>query len=214
MARNFPFSIRQVAEIMELKIRYDNQDNGNMDVDCPFCKRKSKLNLNAANNIYRCNYCNEKGGMVQLYGKVYGISNTEAYREICEILGCSKKATVTQANPETKQPSRADDETLHQTYSMLLSMLSLAASHKEHLLSRGLSQDQISRYGYKSVPAFGQQILCAKLAESGCVLEGVPGFYKDNGIWNVKLKAPGIIIPISGIDGKITGIQIRFTVLL
>jgi len=36
MKRNFPFSIRQVAEILDLKIRYDNPDNGNLDVDCPF----------------------------------------------------------------------------------------------------------------------------------------------------------------------------------
>jgi len=43
-----------------------------------------------------------------------------------------------------------------------------------------------------------------------------PGFYKEvdsegiwNGKWNVKLKAPGILIPVRGIDGKITAIQIR-----
>ena len=76
----------QVAKILDLKIRYDNPANGNMDADCPFCNRKSKLNLNAAKKVYRCNYCDKSGGMVELYAKVHGISNTEAYRELCELL--------------------------------------------------------------------------------------------------------------------------------
>ena len=45
MTRNFPFSIQQVAEILNLKICYDNNNNGNMDIDCPFCQKKSKMNL-------------------------------------------------------------------------------------------------------------------------------------------------------------------------
>jgi len=209
MARNFPFTIRQVAKILDLRIRYDNPDNGNLDVDCPFCEEKSKLNLNATNNIYRCNICKKSGGMVELYGNVYSISNKDAYREICEILGCSTKGSADNGNPATPQTSRANSDIIHQTYSMLLSMLNLATTHKEHLLTRGFSQEQIVEFNYKSVPAFGQKVLCAKLLQSGCTLEGVPGFYKENGEWNAKLKAPGILIPVCGIDGKVTGIQIR-----
>ena len=209
MTNNFPFSIRQVAGILDLKVRYDNPDSGNMDIDCPFCQRNSKMNLHATKNVYRCNSCGEKGGMVGLYGKVYGISNADAYREICEILGCDKESSADHDISVSKPTIRADSNTIHQTYSMLLSLLNLAAPHKEQLLARGLSQEQISEFNYKSVPAFGQQLLCTKLIQSGCILEGVPGFYKEGGKWNVKLKAPGILIPVRGIDGKITGIQIR-----
>ena len=266
MTRNFPFSIRQVAKILNLKIRYDNNDSGNMDIDCPFCQKKSKMNLNASKNVYRCNHCGEYGGMVQLYGKIHGISNVDAYREICEILGCDRvrpngvrpgwersndvnygdvgpayysKTAINQdavreqvgcqaQNAVQKQDPgqepvcrrsvlhRADNNTVHQTYSMLLSMLTLATPHKEQLLARGLSRGHVEKFNYKSVPAFGQQGLCEKLLQSGSVLEGVPGFYKEideNGVWNgkwsVKLKTPGIIIPVYGIDGKIAGIQIR-----
>ncbi|MCL1884460.1 MAG: DNA primase [Defluviitaleaceae bacterium] len=212
MKRNFPFTIRQVAKILDLKIRYDNQENGNLDVDCPFCKKKSKLNLNAAENIYRCNYCDEKGGMVVLYAKIIGVSNAVAYREICEILGSSGKlnmADCDDASPLTA--SRADADTVHQTYFMLFSMLSLAKPHRDELLERGLSDEQIDSFNFKSVPAFGQQSLCAKLLQSGCTLEGVPGFYKENDQWNVKLKAPGILLPVCGIDGKIAGLQVRLS---
>jgi hypothetical protein len=45
--------------------------------------------------------------------------------------------------------------------------------------------------------------------QSGCALEGVPGFYREDSQWNVKLKAPGIVIPVWGIDGKVSGMQIR-----
>jgi len=213
MTRTFPFTIRQVAKILELTIRYDNPDSGNMDADCPFCQKESKLNLNAAKNVYRCNSCGKNGGMVQMYAHVYGIPNTDAYREICEILGCSTSSLpdggIPNAEPTSKPTSRGNGDILHQTYSMLLSMLTLAATHKELLLSMGLSSEHVEVAGFKSVPAFGQQGLCAKLIKSGCTLEGVPGFYKDNGIWNVKLKAPGIVIPVRGIDGKIAGMQIR-----
>jgi hypothetical protein len=215
MEKKFPFTIRQVAEILNLQIRYDNPDNGNMDVDCPLCHKQSKMNLNAAKNVYRCNSCGAYGGMVQLYGQIHGVSNADAYREIYEIVGSAgansvnSGATSSEESAAPTPPSRADGDTIHQTYKMLLTMLTLAAPHKERLLARGLTEDSIALFGYKSVPAFGQQGLCEKLLQSGCALEGVPGFYKDNGQWNAKLKAPGIIIPVCGIDGKIAGMQIR-----
>ena len=210
MTRNFPFTIRQVAKILQIKIRYDNPDNGNLDTDCPFCKKESKMNLNAEKNVFRCNSCKESGGMIQLYAKVYGISNSDANREICEILGCSNKASAdTKSTSSPMQKNRADKNTLHQTYSMLLSMLVLTNPHREHLLNRGLSNEQIDTFIYKSVPAFGQQRLCASLLQHGCILDGVPGFYKANGEWHIKPKAPGILIPVRGINGNITGMQIR-----
>jgi len=209
MTKNFPFTIRQVAKILDLRIRYDNQNSGNMDTDCPFCKKQGKLNLNAAKNVYRCNSCGKKGGMVELYAKIHDIPNKDAYREIFEILGCSTAVTVDNNVPAIQPTSRADNNTLHQTYSMLLSLLTLAAPHREQLLARGLTQEHIAEFNYKSVPAFGQRQLCVRLLQSGCTLDGVPGFYKENGEWNMKLKAPGIVIPVCGIDGKIAGMQIR-----
>jgi len=209
MARTFPFSIRQVAKILDLNIRYDNPNNGNMDVDCPFCKKESKMNLSASKNVYSCNVCHERGGMVELYGKINTVSTKEAYKEICEILGCSKVAKASDCDTTPKQTSRADSDTIHQTYSMLLSMLNLANPHKEHLSSRGLSDKRIVELNYKSTPAFGNEGICAALLKSGCTLEGVPGFFRTGDEWNLKLKAPGILIPVCSMDGKIAGIQIR-----
>jgi len=212
MIRTFPFTIRQVAKILDLRVRYDNPNTGNLDVDCPFCKEECKLNLNATKNVYRCNSCGVNGGMVQMYSKVYGISNSDAYKEICEVLGCDKKVVAGDESIKTNATtptSRANNNIRHQTYSMLLSLLNLAEPHRKQLLARGLLHEQINEFNYKSVPAFGQHGICVKLLKSGCTLDGVPGFYKENGTWNVKLKAPGILIPICGMDGKIAAIQIR-----
>ena len=215
MIRDFPFTIREVASILNLTVRYGKDGSGNMDVDCPLCNKRSKMNLNAAKNVYRCNYCGEYGGMVQLYGKVHGVPNAEAYWEICELLNRDGKNPANYNSHAPSQASaikpisRADNDTLHQTYSMLLSLLTLATPHKEQLLVRGLLPNHIAKFGYKSVPAFGQMELCAKLIQSGCILEGVPGFYKQDGVWTAKLKAPGILVPVCGMDGKIAGMQIR-----
>lgn len=211
---NFPFTISQVADILQLKNRHKKQ-NGDIDVDCPFCNAKSKMNLSAAKNSFRCVVCNESGGQIILYARIHGIDNRQAYREIVELLGCNENNAASykaqQASiPTIKEPPRADRETIHQTYGMMLSCLRLATIHHEQLTERGLPIDDIVKFGYKSVPAFGLQKLCAELIGSGCSLEGVPGFYKGNdGTWTVKLTAPGLLIPVCGIDGKIEAMQIR-----
>ena len=83
--QEFPFNIMDVAELLHLHIRRRQADS--VYADCPICgDKRGKMNINFAKNLWRCNYCNEGGGMLSLYGKVYGISNSEAYREICDTL--------------------------------------------------------------------------------------------------------------------------------
>ena len=54
--RDYPFTILDVAGILNLKVR--RRQPTNMDVDCPFCgHKKGKMNLNFAKNVFRCNYC-------------------------------------------------------------------------------------------------------------------------------------------------------------
>ena len=80
-AHDFPFGIMDVAQILNLHVRRRQQ--GSVYVDCPFCgDKRGKMNINFAKNAWRCNYCDEHGGMLALYAKVYGISTSDAYREI------------------------------------------------------------------------------------------------------------------------------------
>ena len=157
--------------------------------------------------------------MLSLYAKVYGVSNSDAYREICDALavnGFSPDYTVPEKTTpaEAEQSDAASVQEVHQTLSMLLSMLTLIPAHREHLRSvRGLSDDEITRFGFKSTPPpFLCRSLTNRLVKAGCRVQGVPGFYvDDNGCWTVKFhqRTSGIIIPIFGVDGLIHGAQIR-----
>ena len=215
---DLPFGIMDVAGLLRLNIR--RRAPGQVYVDCPICgDRRGKMNLNTAKDLWRCNYCGEGGGMLSLYAKVYGVSNSDAYREICDALavnGFSPDYTVPEKTTpaEAEQSDAASVQEVHQTLSVLLSMLTLIPAHRAHLQSvRGLSDDEITRFGFKSTPPpFLCRSLTDRLVKAGCRVQGVPGFYvDDNGCWTVKFhqRTSGIIIPIFGVDGLIHGAQIR-----
>lgn len=207
-----------VAGLLRLNIR--RRGPGSVYVDCPICgDRRGKMNLNLVKNVWRCNYCNEGGGMLSLYAKVYGISSSDAYREICDTLatdGFAPDYSVESksVSMETQQSEQASVQVVHQTLSMLLSMLTLTPAHRKHLnVKRGMSDEQIKEFGFRSTPPpYLCRSLTARLIKAGCTVQGVPGFYiDDSGKWTVKFyqRTAGIIIPVRGIDGLLHGAQIR-----
>ena len=115
---------------------------------------------------------------------------------------------------EIPQSPRASIQEIHQTFSMLFGMLTLRTPHRLHLRSakRGLSDKQIDTLGFKSTPPpFLCRSLTDRLIQQGCTVQGVPGFYLDEGgRWTVKFfrRTSGILIPAVGIDGLIRGAQI------
>lgn len=220
MHQDFPFTIREVAELLGLHIRHKNTVS--LDVDCPFCgDRKGKLNLNLKKNVFKCNRCGESGGMLALYGKIYGLDNQTSCREIKDALGRNEQAPAYEVKRREIKPAAEDevitleqapDEVKHKTYTMLLNQLTLTETHKEGLLKRGFTEQQIEKNGYKSTPVFGFWSLARRLQEMGCVLEGVPGFYEEeSGEWSIHFtaKSSGFLVPVRNIEGFIVGMQIR-----
>ena len=234
-ASDFPFGIMDVVELLALRKRRPGANS--VYVDCPFCgDGRGKMNVNYVKNAWRCNYCGESGGMLSLYAKMNHVSNSDAYREICDALTTgetswgyenhsksavsSEKKTGTDIKEEIPQSPRASDQEIHQTYSLMLEMLSVVPKHMKHLMSekRGLTEEQIRERNYKSTPPF---FLCRSLTErllkQGCKVQGVPGFYlDDNGRWSINFSSltAGILIPCVGIDGLIKGLQILLDVPL
>lgn len=218
--RDFPFTIADVASLLRLKVR--RRQAASVYTDCPFCgDKRGKMNINYEKNVFRCNYCDERGGMVALYAKVYGISNSDAYREICDALQTGSHAPEYQIKtvelpPSVQNSDLADIHKIHQTLSLLLSMLTLTEPHRKNLLDRGLTNEQIERLGYKSTPPpYLCQSLTERLIKQGCTVQGVPGFYmNDSGKWTAKFykRTAGILIPARGIDGLVRGAQIRLDV--
>ncbi len=198
--------------------------------DCPFCgDNRGKLKVNYQTNVWRCNYCGEKGGMLRLYALAKGVSNSVAKEEICEHLmnegdifasaaPLPGQSTKPQGRKRLEQPLRAENEVIHRTMTGLLEMLTLSKNHREHLqTARGLSDEQIDSLGYKSTPSFYKcKKLTDRLISKGYTVEGVPGFYQKDGHWTVSFPSmlAGFLIPVHGVDGLIRGCQIRLDVPL
>ncbi len=222
MSNDFPFTITDIAELLHLRRRRPHASGAYYD--CPFCgDTRGKMSINTTLNVFRCNYCGESGGMLALYPKIYCISNSDAYREICEALQNGEFALPAEPSPSapreqevTVQAPLADVRTIDQTFSMMLELLTLSKSHRDHLRRvRGLTDVQIDALGYRSTPPFYKSKMIAKrLMEKGSTLQGVPGFYRKDGEWTVKFSTitAGILIPVRGIDGLIRGMQIRLDV--
>lgn len=100
----------------------------------------------------------------------------------------------------------------------------LSEAHRKHLKEeRGLSDEEIERVGYFTIPSRSSRYLKYFLMElkelehifetDGRILEGVPGFYKKKGDTSKRaytfLSKKGIGIPVRNAEGTILGIQIR-----
>lgn len=210
-----------VASLLRLNIR---RRGGSRVVyaDCPICgDRRGKFALYPDLNTWRCWHCGERGGMLPLYGKLHGISNSEAYREICDTLALNGFAPapapvspVKGASSKDAPSDKALDEEIHRTLTALLSLLTLTPGHRDHLRSvRGLTDEDIERFGFKSTPPSQKcRGLTECLIKQGCRVRGVPGFYvNDYGKWTVKFytRTSGIVIPLRGVDGLLHGLQVR-----
>lgn len=219
MYEDFPFDMVDLAFLLKLEVK--RRKTSSWDVNCPFCQdREGRMNLNLVKKVFRCNRCGESGGMLDLYGKLYGVDHAAACEEIKVSLGrggTSKEYVVRKKELEKRleevlQSEPASDAVKHKTYTKLLSLLTLAESHEEKLKERGFSIDCIRENGYKSTPAFGYKKLVERLVEEGCIVQGVPGFYQDkDGRWTVSFSAKnaGFLVPVRNMDGLIVGMQTR-----
>mgnify|MGYP002577772446 CR=1 FL=1 len=218
-ARDFPFDIEDITELLRLRIRRRCADG--VYTDCPFCgDSRGKMKINYVQNVWRCNYCGEGGGMLMLYAKTKGITTSEAYREICDAVlnGVCFPASLPSSPKKEKrqeipQSARAENSVIHQTLTGLLGLLKLSERHREHLRTvRGLTDEQIDRLGYKTTPPFYMcRQLTDRLIAQGHTVEGVPGFYQKDGQWTVLFssRTAGILIPVRSLDRQICGCQIR-----
>ena len=213
---DFPYTMQDVAALLPLRIR--RRRAVSIDADCPFCgDTKGKLNINFEKQVFNCNRCRTHGGMVELYAKFFGISNTQANAEIFSVI-CRHEAPRMAPAPvllpkaAVREAKRANSLAIDQTFRTLLALLPLADSHRSDLHRRGLNDDQIEQSLYRSVPAFGYRALAAQLLQMGCQLEGVPGFYraKDGG-WTLACtpRRTGYFVPVFSVGGLLQGCQIR-----
>ena len=220
---SFPFNIYDVAKLCGIPV--PNTIRKSVDIDCPFCGKRKKMNLNSEKNQFRCNRCNEGGHMIRLFKLLTGYNGTngETVKEIKANLGIevdyvtNNQSDAADSKATLREELTVDFEKMKKwdtAYRAFLNKLSLGSIHKKKLLNeRFMSEEEIEHYCFRSVPLFGYKRICQELINEGIELEGVGGFYYDTEInsWSIAMnpKTTGYIIPVWNFFGMIQGLQVR-----
>ena len=176
--------------------------------------KSKKIKIDFANSWFSCKKCDIGGkSPVTLFMHVTDIGDSkEAARIMHKLLGDDRNVPRPAPCPKKPEPKGYEAASLsvrHQTYKAMLELLALSPSHRKALKERGLTDEQIDMLGYKSLPRDRKQ-LCKKLLQKGCILEGVPGFYKDKqGAWTINVFGTGIFVPFRNGKEEIQFMQIR-----
>ena len=104
--------------------------------------------------------------------------------------------------------------TLNHVYRALLAALPLAASHRQALRQRGLTDTEILRRRYRTLPLHRRAALAKALVESlgADLCAQVPGFYmaeQGGRRWWSLAGAAGLLIPVRNLDGHIVALKVR-----
>jgi len=145
------------------------------NISCPCCDdnpRKKHLNINLNKDVFCCPRCHFSGGVFDLYSYYSGVDRKIAREVLMEKLGLKdsgssyegsnnkrERRTITKPILQEIELPLTDIDARHETYAALLGKLSLASDHRENLLSRGLTDEQIRIFGYKTMPVVGLQSL-------------------------------------------------------
>ncbi len=215
----FTFSVSDVLDY--LGVSQESQEIGDTkELTCPICKGKKKLHVVYSKNYARCNKCGAGGGMLKLASEATGLSKSEVAKRIAQSIGqlCDSQerlerlmAVVEEAKTRSSRKApTADITSRDRAYSAYLDVLSLSERHREDLHRRGLTDEAIAAYGYKSVPVVGKETYPKILLSQGISLRGVPGFYLARGHWQDNIGwIHGFYIPVRDLEHRIIGLQIR-----
>jgi len=203
------FEIEEVARLCGIQMKNDGMGAREIKALCPFCSDKHyHLYLNTEKNQWNCFRCGAKGNDVSLYARMNCITNREAVNELSERIGNTMPKKIKQAI-STPMKSLVDR---HNVYYDMLKLLKLNNNHHKALLKRGLREDNIRQFMYKSLPETEyerRRIINALSVKYD--LRGVPGFYRKYGEWHMySSDCGGFLIPVCNKDGYIQGMQIRF----
>lgn len=220
------FNIADVARIHGVRIIRER--NGEIYAVCPFCgndrgKFSYIVKKGKRQNIYHCFSCDAGGTAIDMHMKLSNndYSGADGYKKAAldifrSINGDStlenhhKQAEEKAQKYETEDNmERASDGQCSAVYYAMLNNLTLRDEHKEDLLKRGLTEEDIKRFRFRSTPQNGF-FVCKKLIAKDYKMDGCPGFYVDKKNWDMSIPAKGYFCP--AFDGEmnfITGFQIR-----
>ena len=227
MSFDLPFGIDFVVEqdlSNQKGFKKQGASNNSFNIDCPFCGGHFKLNVNVQKGLFRCAKCSESGNAISLHAKLLKIDNKKAYQDLKKRyngLPVETKIQIKNKVSSIEEPKYIPAPLMLRdfVYNELLEELELSKFHKENLLKRGLSEEQIEHFKYRSFPQVGSSTIAKKIIfNTGVTHElvkhdpiyQIPGFYDFGDKVRMVKRKQGILIPVVTRHGKISGFQIRF----
>lgn len=215
-------TLREAVDILNIDC---DTSRRSVNIQCPICGkgREKKLNINfdrfgPDEGVFNCVKCGFHGAALHFWAAYRGIDTTDmraASHDFHKYMESTSHQPVNAPRKKKIVYERVDVEPApvavrDATYRMLLSVLDLSGKHREMLAERGLDHETIDKNQYRSYPVTSLHALADLLLARGCILEGVPPFFKDEkGKWTMLQFTGGFLIPQRNGLGQIQGLQIR-----
>lgn len=215
------YTMYEVASLLGISTLAVQGSHGYFDCVNPECQVKAadkKFDINFEKDKFNCFGCGKGGNPVTLYRLATGDDTVQALNHLKNGVVHVPSEITAAFNSNVKraisEPILSDkirtDEDKDVSYNALLSLLKLSDRHRKNLMDRGLTEEQIARDGYKSLPMIGREKIASTILEMGIDVDGIPGFYKTaSGAWSVYAPSSGFLIPIRLKNGVIPALQIR-----
>ena len=207
-----------------LHIQYRNSKNEN--IICPQCGKKS-FYMNMETGAGHCfqSVCEFRCNHTGYYAALKGLDKEDARAEMYAYMGVPyasyrNKGSYSQPSPIKQKKERkignfgkevkiADIEIRNTANREIIKVHPLIDRHIKDMTKRGLTEEEILKLEYCSYGYSDENKLAEIYAKKGIVMEGVPGFYKDNGTYKLRHLKKGILIPFRDSQNRIRGFQLR-----
>ncbi|MBI1913615.1 MAG: DUF927 domain-containing protein [Planctomycetes bacterium] len=181
---------------------------------CPICKHADWCSLSADGALAKCMRVEE------------GCWRSKTDRDgvpyhLHRLAGADRPAPPPPPRPPGPEAPRAAPDLLHRAYSALLARLALSKAHREALRQRGLSDDEMDRRSYRTLPVRGRAAvardvfahIAGEAGQPGDNLLSVPGFVTKQGEggrpYLTIAGAAGLLVPVRDLAGRIVALLSR-----
>lgn len=202
--------------------RIRNTNRTSRRCDCPLCNGNNTFSYDLKGNYWHCFKCNEKGNSVTLYAKLNGLTYKNARSKLLKLINNGDIDKERYKKPEdTGEIEIVPMNFLYRdiVYRNYLKQLGLNKKHKQDLLRRGLNEEEIKKFGYKTFDS--NEYIAKKAVEpvidkilakinDGEKEVGIPGFYDLDKVPSITNTREGYLVPVRDIEGYISGFQIRY----
>ncbi len=174
---------------------------------CPICNHDRRCKVAPDGNGVVCFYITDAPAGWRLKEKHPGGGAT-FFRDVGPK---TTPRTIRRTKPTATPLPKPSPEQIDAAYSRMIEKLELNILHRLDLHRRGLSDEEIDRRQYRSMPnPTSRSTIAASVAEKlGDCFRLIPGFGFDKAGKPTVFGAIGMVIPVRRTDGKIVAIKIR-----